>query len=112
MPGIVNTELASGHRPTGAIRVVEAEDVANGIVAALRRPRAEVSVPAGLSLISRARALLPYSAFEALLRATKATNVMRGVDPDARAAYETRAQHQAPASNEPPSNPPAKQGGN
>jgi len=105
-PGIVNTELASGHRPTRGVRVVEAEDVAKGIVAALRRPRAEVSVRAELSLTSRARALLPYNVFEALLRATNAKNVMRGVDPDARAAYETRAQHQAPASNEPPTKTP------
>lgn len=49
VPGVVNTELAAGHRPTRGVRVVEAEDVANGIVAALRRPRAEVCVPAELS---------------------------------------------------------------
>lgn len=101
MPGIVNTELASGHRPTRGMRVVEAEDVANAIVNALRHPSAEVSVPPELSVISRARGLLPYNVFETLLRITNATDVLSGTDPEARAAYEARCQ-QTPAAKKRP----------
>jgi NADP-dependent 3-hydroxy acid dehydrogenase YdfG len=91
MPAIVNTELASGYRPIFGMRTVEPEDVADAIVKALRRPRFDVYVPAETGALSRARALMPRRAFEAILRATKAADVLSGIDPATRSAYEQRA---------------------
>jgi NADP-dependent 3-hydroxy acid dehydrogenase YdfG len=91
MPAIVNTELASGYRPIRGMRTVEPEDVAHAIVRALRRPRFDVFVPAESGALSRARALMPRRAFEALLRATKAAGVLSDIDPGARVGYEQRA---------------------
>jgi NADP-dependent 3-hydroxy acid dehydrogenase YdfG len=91
MPAIVNTELSSGYRPIRGMRTVEPEDVAQAIVGALRRPRFDVYVPAESGALSRARALMPRRAFEALLRTTKAATVLSNIDPAARADYEQRA---------------------
>jgi NADP-dependent 3-hydroxy acid dehydrogenase YdfG len=91
MPAIVNTELASGGHSVRGLRSVEPEDVAVAIVRALEHPRFEIHVPAELGALSRAHALVPRRAFEALLRATRAASVLSDLDHDARAAYEHRA---------------------
>jgi hypothetical protein len=96
MPAIVNTELASGYRPLLGVRTVQPEDVAHAIVRALQRPRFDVYVPAELSVLSRARALMPQRGYEAMLRITKLDQVLTNVDHDARVAYETRATQTSP----------------
>src|SRR6201999_1754279 len=45
MPVVVNTELGSGLQRTRGIKVIEPEDVANGIVEALQTGRVDVYVP-------------------------------------------------------------------
>jgi NADP-dependent 3-hydroxy acid dehydrogenase YdfG len=90
MPAIVNTELASGYRPIRGMRTVEPEDVASAIVKVLRRPRFDVYVPTETGALSRAHALMPRRAFEAVLRATRAAGVLSDLDPAARSGYEQR----------------------
>jgi NADP-dependent 3-hydroxy acid dehydrogenase YdfG len=97
MPAIVNTELASGYRPIRGMRTVEPEDVANAIVRALRRPRFDVYVPTETGALSRAHALMPRRAFEAVLRATRAAGVLSDLDPTARSGYEQRVSGAAAA---------------
>jgi NADP-dependent 3-hydroxy acid dehydrogenase YdfG len=96
MPAIVNTELASGYRPLLGVRTVQPEDVAHAIVRALQRPRFDVYVPAELTVLSRARALMPQRGYEAILRITKLDQVLTNVDHAARVAYETRATKMSP----------------
>jgi short-subunit dehydrogenase len=96
MPAIVNTELASGYRPLLGVRTVQPEDVAHAIVRTLQRPRFDVYVPAELSALSRARALMPQRGYEAMLRITKLDQVLTNVDHAARLAYETRATQTTP----------------
>jgi NADP-dependent 3-hydroxy acid dehydrogenase YdfG len=91
MPAVVNTELASGHKPVLGLRTVEPEDVADAIVGALRRPHFDVYVPAELGALARAHGILPRRAFEALMRATKADAVLTAVNTADRVAYERRA---------------------
>ncbi|AEF39232.1 SDR family oxidoreductase [Hoyosella subflava] len=88
MPGIVDTELASGHRPLRGVRTVGPEHVADAIVRALRRPRFEVFVPAELGVVSRARALVPRTLWEAAMHVLKVDQVASGADHAAREQYQ------------------------
>jgi hypothetical protein len=96
MPGIVNTELAAGLQPARGVKNVNAEDVADAIVAALRHPRFDVYVPKSLGPINSVLGLLPRSGREAFARALKADKVLAEADPNARRAYELRAAHSEP----------------
>jgi hypothetical protein len=100
MPAIVNTELASGGGSIRGLRSVEPEDVADAIVSALRRGRFDVYVPRELGALNRAHGILPRRAFEALLRLTKAAEVLSHVDAGARVSYEERAFASAPAARD------------
>lgn len=96
MPGIVNTELAAGLKPARGVKNVDAEDVADAIVAALRHPRFDVYVPKSLGPINSVLGLLPRPGREALARALKADKVLAEADPNARRAYELRAARSGP----------------
>lgn len=96
MPGIVNTELAAGLQPARGVKNVNAEDVADAIVAALRHPRFDVYVPKSLGPINSVLGLLPRSGREAFARALKADKVLAEADPNTRRAYELRAAHSEP----------------
>jgi len=97
MPAVVNTELGSGLPETRAIKKVEAEDVADAIVAALERPKFDVWVPRESAGVYKVMQLLPRGAREAVARFLKADKVLAEPDAAARAGYEERASHSEPA---------------
>jgi NADP-dependent 3-hydroxy acid dehydrogenase YdfG len=97
MPAVVNTELGSGLTETRAIKVLEPEDVADAIVAALERPKFDVWVPRETVAIHKVINLLPRGGREWVGRALKADKVLMDTDPQVRAAYEDRAAHSEPA---------------
>jgi NAD(P)-dependent dehydrogenase (short-subunit alcohol dehydrogenase family) len=100
MPGVVNTELASG-LPTGrGVKAVEPEDVAQAIVDALRFPRFDVFVPKELGTIGRVMQLVPRRAAEAIGRYFKADQMLWSADKQARQAYEARAARSEPGVEE------------
>jgi len=96
MPGIVNTELASGLQQARGVKNVDPEDVADAIVEALRHPRFDVYVPKSIGPINQVLGLLPRGGREAFARALKADKVLAQADPNARRAYELRAARSEP----------------
>ena len=96
MPGVVNTELASGLQSARGVKNVEPEDVAAEIVSALEHPRFDVFVPRVAGGITKVMGVLPRSAREGVARALKADKVLAGADPQARRAYELRASQSEP----------------
>lgn len=97
MPVVVNTELAGGLQRSRGQGLIEPEDVANEIVAALEHPRFDVPVPRSMGRIVHVTGVLPRGAREAIGRAFKADKVLAEADPAARAAYELRASHSEPS---------------
>lgn len=91
MPAVVQTELAAGLRPTRGVKPATAEDVAEAIVAALRRPRFDVPVPAIAGPVASIAGALPRRGQDAVGRLLGADETLIGADPAARAAYERRA---------------------
>ncbi|WP_210491374.1 SDR family NAD(P)-dependent oxidoreductase [Patulibacter sp. SYSU D01012] len=91
MPAVVQTELAAGLRPTRGVTPATAEDVAAAIVAALRRPRFDVPVPAVAGPIAGISGALPRRGQDLIGRLIGADETLIGADPAARAAYERRA---------------------
>jgi NAD(P)-dependent dehydrogenase (short-subunit alcohol dehydrogenase family) len=96
MPGVVNTELASGLAKSRGFKPVEPEDVANAIVEALRHPRIDVYVPRSLGRMFRLGVLLPTKGGELLARIFKGDRVLADADLARRAAYEARAARSEP----------------
>jgi len=101
MPTVVNTDLTAGLSQK-LIPKVEAEDVANEIVAALELGRFDVYVPRSNAIMTRFSALLPRAASEAIGRLMKADKLMFEVDHAARRAYEERAAKSEPGLDEAP----------
>ncbi|QWF82335.1 SDR family oxidoreductase [Amycolatopsis sp. CA-230715] len=97
MPAIVRTELASGLGETKMIKSVRPEDVADAIVAVLKRPRFDVYVPRSLDATGRITRLLPRRFGEWLIRTLGADTVLASAaHSSARAEYEARAAGSAP----------------
>ncbi len=96
MPGIVNTELASGLQQARGVKSVNPEDVAEAIVEALQRPQFDVFVPKSIGPINKVLGVLPRGGREAVARALKADKVLAEADPNARRGYELRAAHSEP----------------
>ncbi len=96
MPGVVNTELASGLQEARGVKNVNPEDVAGGIVEALQSPHFDVYVPKSIGPINKVLGVLPRGGREAFARALKADKVLANVDAGARANYELRAAHSEP----------------
>ena len=90
MPGPVQTEMMAGLRPARGVRQVTAEEVAIAVVAALRRPRFEVHVPAAAGRMHALSLLLPRRAREVLMHALHTDRVLTEIDHAARRAYEKR----------------------
>jgi NAD(P)-dependent dehydrogenase (short-subunit alcohol dehydrogenase family) len=102
MPTVVNTELTSGVGQKW-VKPVEAEDVANEIVAAMEVPRFDVFVPRSNGGLYRFLQLLPRGWREAMGRAMKVDKLMLEVDHGARRAYEERAAASEPSREHTPS---------
>ncbi len=90
MPVVVNTELGSGLAQTRGIKVMQPEDVADGIVEALQTGRFDVYVPKSMNATVRLTAMVPRRVAEAIGRALKGDQVLARPDHHARAAYEAR----------------------
>jgi short-subunit dehydrogenase len=90
LPTVVRTELAAGVPAARGVKAVTAEEVAEVILAALRRPRAELWVPRYVQAMTRTTSLLPRRAQEAIGRAFRADRVLSDRDESQRAAYEAR----------------------
>jgi NAD(P)-dependent dehydrogenase (short-subunit alcohol dehydrogenase family) len=91
MPGVVNTDMALGYEKGRWVKFIDPEDVAEAIVATLRRPRRDVYVPRSVGALNKMLTLLPLGAQEALGRALKVDQIIWNADMAARASYEARA---------------------
>jgi NAD(P)-dependent dehydrogenase (short-subunit alcohol dehydrogenase family) len=99
MPSVVRTELATGLADS-RVKAVEVEDVANEVLSALQRPRFDVFVPRSNGPLIRVTDALPRNLREAIGRWLKADQSLLKADRTARAQYEARAAHSAPAAEE------------
>lgn len=99
LPTVVQTELAAGVPAARGITPVTAEDVAEVIEAAVRRPKPELWVPRWTQALSKSSLALPRFVQDAMTRATRAGEVLSSADPAARAAYEERARRAAETSD-------------
>ena len=91
MPAIVTTDLAGGMSPTRGIPPLSAQDVAEQVVSAVRRPRFGVYVPRGIGPLLGVTGALPTRARDAVARAFGADRTMVELDREARRDYEERA---------------------
>lgn len=98
LPSVVNTELASGiPLPAAAVRLlrVEPDDIADAVVASVRRPRPEVSVPRWVGAAALVQPLIPHAVDDLLRRLLGDDRALTQVDAAGRAAYEARVARQA-----------------
>jgi NAD(P)-dependent dehydrogenase (short-subunit alcohol dehydrogenase family) len=91
MPGVVRTEMIAGYAKSRLVQPVEPEDVAEAIVATLRRPRVDVFVPRSLGRINHVMQALPRRAREWVGRRLGVDRITWEADRTARAEYEARA---------------------
>jgi NAD(P)-dependent dehydrogenase (short-subunit alcohol dehydrogenase family) len=92
MPAIVRTELTDGVKDHWMIKTSTPEQVADAIVAALKKPRLDVYVPRSLNVLNRSMALVPRKGQAWFLRVTGADHLMSdAAHSPAREAYERRA---------------------
>lgn len=92
MPGVVRTELTAGIKEHWLLKSIGAEDVAAAIVATLRRPKLDVSVPKLIGVMGKFSKIAPRAVLEPSLRAIVGERVMADAahSPE-RAEYEARA---------------------
>ena len=76
---------ARGLAEARGVKNIQPEDVADGIVDALKEPRFDVFVPRSVGPLNKVTALLPRSGREGIARAMKADRVLSEADPNARA---------------------------
>ncbi|MFI5502144.1 SDR family oxidoreductase [Nocardia asteroides] len=90
MPGVVDTELATG-TATGAAQLLQPADVARAVLDVVERPRFEVILPAHVGPLLRLVGLLPQRVRDIALRRTVPNQVAAVGSSSARADYERRA---------------------
>ena len=95
LPTVVQTELAAGVPAAKGIKPVTAEDVAEVIEEAVRKPRAELWVPRWTQGLTKITQALPRVVQDGVARLTAADTLLASADPAARAAYEERARRSA-----------------
>jgi NADP-dependent 3-hydroxy acid dehydrogenase YdfG len=89
-PGVVQTELAAGTTPGRSGKMVEPSQVADAIVACVRKPKGEVFVPRSLAPLLRFYTSLPAGGRMAMQKLFGVDQVATKTDPAARAEYERR----------------------
>jgi len=99
MPGIVDTELSAGLVETPAFKNSSVDDVADGVIDALKFTRFDVFVPKSIGATWAIFNLVPRRARDAVGRALKLDRALTGADHGARAVYEARAAASAPAAD-------------
>ena len=100
LPAVVRTELAAGIPESRALPMVDPEDVAEVIVATIRKPVAEAWVPRWAQTMTKVTMTLPRRVQLAMAKAFDADAVLVDVDESARAAYEARARGSQPGGSE------------
>jgi len=90
LPIGVNTELYSGVSAARGLKTPEPEDVANTIVELLQTGKFQLFVPREVGTLVRLQGLLPRRIVDAIVRLTKADQLMLAANPAARAAYDAR----------------------
>jgi len=91
MPGLANTELASGMSAGRGVKLVEPHEVGLALVDALENPRFDVFVPASLDPLLRFSQILPRRGRDFLNRLFETDKIATQIDKNARAAYAARA---------------------
>ena len=99
MPNIVQTELSAGLVETPAFKNSTVDDVADGVVDALKFNRFDVFVPKSIGPTWAVMNLVPRRARDAVGRALKIDRALTQADHAARAGYEARAAASAPAAD-------------
>jgi NAD(P)-dependent dehydrogenase (short-subunit alcohol dehydrogenase family) len=100
LPALVNTELAADVKRTRASNVIEPEDVAAGIVGALKSPKLAVYVPRSLGPVTRYGVLMPAKLGDKLMTASGSDHLLfDSLGGAGRAAYEARVAASAPAAD-------------
>jgi short-subunit dehydrogenase len=102
MPGLANTELASGMSAGRGVKLVEPHDVGLALVEALEQPRFEVFVPRSIDPLIRLSQLLPRAGRDFMNRLFETDRIATQVDRNARAAYAARASAGTPNLSPPP----------
>jgi short-subunit dehydrogenase len=92
MPGFTRTDMASGIQPTRGIRFVSPYVVADGIVAALRTGKEEVSIPRELGPLGRFVAGTPPWLSDRVKRIFDLDEVLLRADMNARRSYINRVE--------------------
>ncbi|MGH3353084.1 MAG: SDR family oxidoreductase [Nocardioides sp.] len=90
LPAVVQTELADGVPAAKGMKPVTADDVAAAIESVLITPRPETWVPSWAQTLTKVTQAMPRRFQDFVDRATNASQLLAGVDPAARAAYEER----------------------
>jgi len=91
LPGLVNTELASGLPDIPLMDLLAPEEVAAAVVKAMTKGGSEIWVPARNQLLDAPVRLLPRPAREKVFALTGAGRVLFDADPGRRESYERRA---------------------
>ncbi|MUM19423.1 SDR family oxidoreductase [Mycobacterium sp. CBMA271] len=98
MPGVVNTELVAGLEKHWLLGIVQPEDIAAGVLKAVRKGKFPVMVPKKLGPMFRTTAMLPRAMYGATARSLGMDHFMLDAHgTSARAAYEDRANHSEPS---------------
>jgi NAD(P)-dependent dehydrogenase (short-subunit alcohol dehydrogenase family) len=100
LPGIANTELASGVKPTRGVKLVEPDEVATAVVKAVENQNFEVFVPRSLGPVSKLMTVLPRPVRDQIARALRTDRLTLDIDPVARQAYHDRTVPRSPKASE------------
>ncbi|QTI69358.1 SDR family oxidoreductase [Gordonia polyisoprenivorans] len=90
MPTVVDTQLAAG-TATGSAAILQPADVAAAVVAAIEKPRFEVTLPSFVGPAVRAAGLLPQAIRDLLMRRMVPNQVDAVRNSTTRAEYEAKA---------------------
>jgi NADP-dependent 3-hydroxy acid dehydrogenase YdfG len=88
-PGVVETDLSAGTKPSRGTRMIRPEEVATAIADAVERPRPEVFLPRSLGPILRFYQAGTPRVKALIERALGLDNLYASVDPESRSHYET-----------------------
>ena len=89
-PGLVNTELAAGSKPTRGMKWLDPDTVAEAVVGAIEKPAPEVFVPRSLSATLKLNKVLPPRARKAMGRLFRLDQFATGASAEERAEYNAR----------------------
>ena len=89
-PGLVNTELAAGSKPTRGMKWLDPDTVAEAVVGAIEKPAPEVFVPRSLSATLKLNKVLPPRARKAMGRLFRLDQFATAASAEERAEYNAR----------------------